>query len=145
MGNGSAEHGAGGFTPLHIIRWAVPADFMRVTGRTRREVSAHEGDRGVEIECPEVELLIPEEDIYRQCYFCLKWEQHHDRSRHHQLRGDLYWCSCVRFLIISDDAFQLLIRTMEQCRAKGKLRMKMHPKVYLRRRFRDIFPRGVYW
>ena len=66
--------------------------FVRRTGRKRKEVSADDGVATVE--CEEFEVLLPEEGLIRQCYYCLSWED--GERRYSQIKDDKYWCSKVR-------------------------------------------------
>ena len=65
---------------------------VRLTGRKRKEVSADDGTST--IECCELEVLVPEEGLIRQCYYCLSWED--GEGRYSQMKHDKYWCSRVR-------------------------------------------------
>lgn len=76
---------------LHQLLNAVPPLVHR-TGRKRKETSAD--DKTSTIVCEEFEVLIPEEALIRQCYYCLSWED--DEHRHSQIKDDKYWCSKVR-------------------------------------------------
>ena len=66
---------------------------VRRTGRKRKEVSAVDGVST--IVCYEFEVLVAEEGLVRQCYYCLTWEDD-ERSRHSEIKDDKYWCSRVR-------------------------------------------------
>jgi len=87
-GNGDADDPSGVFYQL------IHADppLVRRTGRKRKEVSAENGVST--IDCYELEVLVPEEGLIRQCYYCLSWED--DGRRHSQIKHDKYWCSSVR-------------------------------------------------
>lgn len=65
---------------------------VRRTGRKRKEASAD--DENSTVECEEFEVLLPEEGLIRQCYYCLSWED--DGRRYSQIKHDKYWCSKVR-------------------------------------------------
>lgn len=65
---------------------------VRRTGRKRKEVSADDG--AATVDCEEFEVLLPEEGLIRQCYYCLSWED--DERRYSQIKDDKYWCSKVR-------------------------------------------------
>lgn len=87
-GNGDEEDSNG---VLYQLLRADPP-LVRRTGRKRKEVSADDGVSTVE--CEEFEVLLPEEGLIRQCYYCLSWED--GERRHSQLKHDKYWCSRVR-------------------------------------------------
>ena len=89
QGNGDAGDPNGVFYQL------IHADppLVRRTGRKRKEVSA---DNGVSTtDCHEFEVLVSEEGLIRQCYYCLSWEEN-ERGRYSQIKHDKYWCSRVR-------------------------------------------------
>lgn len=58
---------------IHIL---LDADEIvaRLTGRTRTKESNDPDDKGKERECREIEILIPESGLLRQCYYYLAWE-----------------------------------------------------------------------
>ena len=87
-GNGDVEDSSGA---LYQLIHADPP-LVRRTGRKRKEVSADDGVSAVN--CEEFEVLLPEEALIRQCYYCLSWED--SKHRHSQIRNDKYWCSKVR-------------------------------------------------
>ena len=88
----AGRDGAWGDTAYNALLDLDLESVVRLTGRTRMERSV----RGALIECPEFEVLIPEDEFVRQCYYCLAWDN--DGDRHHKLINDLYWCSCVRLI-----------------------------------------------
>lgn len=87
-GNGDVDDPSGVYYQL------LHADppLVRLTGRKRKEVSADDGTST--IECCELEVLVPEEGLIRQCYYCLSWED--GEGRYSQMKYDKYWCSRVR-------------------------------------------------
>jgi len=93
-GNGDADDPDGVWYQL------LHADplMVRRTGRKRKEVSADDGSSTVD--CYEVEVLVPEEGLIRQCYYCLSWED--SERRYSQIKHDKYWCSSVRISLDSD-------------------------------------------
>lgn len=62
---------------------------VRRTGRKRKEDPA--GNKGSTIDCEEFEVLVPEEGLIRQCYYCLSWED--NEHRYSEIKHDKYWCS----------------------------------------------------
>lgn len=96
-GNGDAGDPKGVF---YQLLHADPPIVHR-TRRKRKEVSANDGDST--IDCYELEVLVPEEGLIRQCYYCLSWEND-ERGRHSQIKDDKYWCSRVR---VSSEPVQL--------------------------------------
>jgi len=86
-GNGDAEDPDGVWYQL------LHADppMVRRTGRKRKEISADDGASA--IDCYELEVLVPEEGLIRQCYYCLSWED--GERRYSQIKHDKYWCSSV--------------------------------------------------
>ena len=83
--------------PLNILVESYPPP-IRPTGRTRME-KPHGRTDGEEIVCQEMEVLVPDEGLLRQCYYCLEWEE--DNSPRFSRCGsndDIYWCSSVRSL-----------------------------------------------
>lgn len=80
--------------PNGVLYQLVDADppLVRRTGRNRNEASA--ADAVSIVDCDEFEVLIPEEGLIRQCYYCLSWED--DGHRYSQIKDDKYWCSKVR-------------------------------------------------
>lgn len=87
-GNGDADDPNG---VLYQLSRADPP-LVRRTGRKRKEVSADNGTSTVD--CYELEVLVPEEGLIRQCYYCLSWEE--DGRRYSHIQHDKYWCSSVR-------------------------------------------------
>ena len=103
-GNGDVDDPSGVFYQL------IHADppLVRRTGRKRKEVSA---DNGVStIDCYEFEVLVSEEGLIRQCYYCLSWEDD-VRGRYSQIKHDKYWCSRVR---VSSKPVRLSLRLTER-------------------------------
>ena len=88
-GNGDPDDQNG---VLHQLVHADPPLVHR-TGRKRKEVSADDGVST--ISCHEFEVLVPEEGLVRQCYYCLSWEED-ERNRYSQIKYDKYWCPRVR-------------------------------------------------
>jgi len=78
--------------PLNILLESNPPA-IRPTGRTRLE--KRQGIVGrEEIECAEMEVLVPEDGLLRQCYYCLEWEQDNvPRFGKCGWGNDVYWCS----------------------------------------------------
>jgi len=93
-GNGNADETDG---VLYQLLHADPP-MVRRTGRKRKEVSADDGSST--IDCYELEVLVPEEGLIRQCYYCLSWED--GERRYSQIKYDKYWCSSVRVSLESD-------------------------------------------
>lgn len=86
-GNGDEDSSGALYQLVH-----ADPPLVRSTGRKRKEVSA---DGGVAtVDCEEFEVLLPEEGLIRQCYYCLSWED--DGRRYSQIKHDKYWCSKVR-------------------------------------------------
>lgn len=93
-GNGNADDPDGiCYQLLH-----TDPSMVRRTGRKRKEVSADDG--AATIDCYEFEVLVPEEGLIRQCYYCLSWED--GERRYSQMKHDKYWCSSVRVSSESD-------------------------------------------
>lgn len=88
-GNGDVDDPNGVFYQL----FHADPPLVRRTGRKRKEFSANDGVTTVD--CYECEVLVPEEGLIRQCYYCLSWEDN-VRNRHSQTRHDKYWCLKVR-------------------------------------------------
>lgn len=90
--NSSRGSGAEGDSngALYQLLHADPP-LVRSTGRKRKEVSAD--DAASTADCEEFEVLLPEEGLIRQCYYCLSWEG--DERRYSQIKHDKYWCSKV--------------------------------------------------
>ena len=108
-GNGDAED------PNGVYYQLLNADppMVRRTGRKRKEVSADNG--ASTIDCHELEVLVPEGGLIRQCYYCLSWED--DGLRYSQIKYDKYWCSKVR--VSSKSAQPRLWLTKHSVRRKG--------------------------
>lgn len=87
-GNGDEKDSNGA---LYQLLHADPP-LVRRTERKRKEVSADDGVSVVD--CEEFEVLLPEEGLIRQCYYCLSWED--DEHRYSHIKHDKYWCSKVR-------------------------------------------------
>ena len=93
-GNGDAgDPGGVWYQLLH-----VDPPMVRRTGRKRKEVSADDGTSN--IECYEFEVLVPEEGLIRQCFYCLSWED--GERRYSEIKHDKYWCYRVRISSNSD-------------------------------------------
>jgi hypothetical protein len=102
-------------SPLVAALLSAKPPIVRRTGRKRKEISVESVNKyGAEIECSEFEVLITEDGLCRQCYYCLDWEEN-DR-RHHKLHKDIYWCSQVRKL-----SYRLSIGETDLCSARGKV------------------------
>ena len=93
-GNGDADDPDGVWYQL------LHADppMVRRTGRKRKEISADDGS--TTIDCYELEVLVPEGGLVRQCYYCMSWED--GKRRYSQIKYDKYWCSSVRVSSESD-------------------------------------------
>jgi len=89
QGNGDVDDPDGAF--YQLIHAYPP--LVRRTGRKRKEVSVDNGTSTVD--CYEFEVLILEEGLIRQCYYCLSWEDN-ESGRYSQIKHDKYWCSRVR-------------------------------------------------
>ncbi|KDQ60442.1 hypothetical protein JAAARDRAFT_191821 [Jaapia argillacea MUCL 33604] len=85
------------FHPFNVLSESEPV-VVRPTGRKRMEKKAGSDE---EVECVEFEVVIPEEGLLKQCYYCLYWEElgspRFDRCG---VNEDYYWC--------------------RQCQARGK-------------------------
>jgi len=79
---------------IHELLDAEP-QVVRLTGRKRKEISRAFNDEGKEIECVEVEVLIPESGLLHQCYYCLAWELAGETERFESCGKHAYWCSSV--------------------------------------------------
>jgi hypothetical protein len=80
--------------PLGILLESNPLA-IRPTGRIRLEKRQRIVGRE-EIECAEMEVLVPEDGLLRQCYYCLEWEQDNiPRFGKCGWGDDVYWCSSV--------------------------------------------------
>jgi hypothetical protein len=87
--------------PFNILVDASPG-VVRATGRKRTEKSCR--IEGEEVESVEFEVLVPEEGLLRQCYYCLDWEQPGVPrfAKCISVNDDDYWCPSVcRFILIS--------------------------------------------
>lgn len=74
----------------------------KLTGRMRSEkLCAKEG--GGEVVCYEIEVLIREDQLLRQCYYCLDFET--NLLRYECCGDDLYWCHEV--CVPSSDPYNL--------------------------------------
>ena len=80
--------------PFNILMDASP-EVVRATGRKRMEESCRID--GGEIESVEFEVLIPDDGLLRQCYYCLDWEQPGVPRFAKCISGsdDDYWCPSV--------------------------------------------------
>lgn len=121
-GNGDVDDPTGVFYQL----FHADPPLVRRTGRKRKEFSANDGVTTVDsYEC---EVLVPEEGLIRQCYYCLSWEDN-VRSRHSQTRHDKYWCLKVR---VSSGSARLCLllteRHEKQCKKKGRFLSSIIPK-----------------
>ncbi|KAF9023816.1 hypothetical protein BDZ89DRAFT_1114936 [Hymenopellis radicata] len=74
--------------PIHMLLDAEP-QVARRTGRMRSETLPGTGDA---VACYEVEVLIPEEGLRRQCYYCLQFEYEY-LPRFKVCGDDLFWCN----------------------------------------------------
>lgn len=121
-GNGDADDPTG---VLYQLSHADPP-LVRRTGRKRKEFSANGGVTAVN--CHEFEVLVPEEGLIRQCYYCLCWEDN-ARDRYSQIKYDKYWCSKVR---VSSKFIQVSLWLTEhnvcQCKKKGRFLSTITPK-----------------
>ena len=79
---------------IHELLDAEP-QVARLTGRKRKEVSRAFDEEGKEVECVEVEVLIPESGLLHQCYYCLAWETEGETERFNSCGDDTYWCASV--------------------------------------------------
>lgn len=80
--------------PIHIVLDSQ-TPVARLTGRTRTEKSKSAQDNGKEIVVHEVEVIIPDEGLLRQCYYCLAWEASGETTRWAAFADDSYWCESV--------------------------------------------------
>jgi hypothetical protein len=80
--------------PFNILMDASPG-VVRATGRKRMEKSCRID--GGEIESVEFEVLVPDEGLLRQCYYCLDWEQSGVPrfAKCISANDDDYWCPSV--------------------------------------------------
>ena len=85
--------------PFHILLDAdiesCKADRPIAAGR---EVSFALRDKGKVRIGHEIEVLIPEEGLLRQCYYCLAWEAEGPMEHWKPCGDETYWCPDVRFL-----------------------------------------------
>ncbi|CAL1706668.1 unnamed protein product [Somion occarium] len=65
---------------------------VKLTGRTRTERSKSPRDYGKEFTCYEFEVLIPDEGLLRQCYYCFAWEGEGRMTRFTACGDDVFWC-----------------------------------------------------
>ncbi|KAK7690059.1 hypothetical protein QCA50_006704 [Cerrena zonata] len=79
-------------SPIHILLDSDPP-VAKLTGRVRTEKSNNKPDNGKEILCQEIEVIMPEEGLLRQCYYCLSWETQGEETRWKQCGDDVYWCN----------------------------------------------------
>ncbi len=79
--------------PIHMLLDAEP-QVARRTGRMRSETIPGTGEV---VACYEVEVLVPEEGLRRQCYYCLQYE--YDLPRFNACGDDIFWCNTVRFAL----------------------------------------------
>lgn len=111
--SGNGENSDALMSPFNILLNADPPVFVP-TGRRRKEISAENGD---EIDCPEFELVIREDQLFRQCYYCLGWDDDWDRLL--KMEGDYYWCNsvCLFDLISSIHVVYILCsaRVWDEC------------------------------
>jgi hypothetical protein len=120
-GNGDADD------PNGVYYQLLHADppMVRRTGRKRKEVSADDGTST--IDCCELEVLVQEEGVIRQCYYCLSWED--DERRYSHIKYDKYWCSSVRVSSKSKHRrLRLTQQNAHQCKKKGRLLSTITPK-----------------
>jgi len=78
---------------------------VSMTGRMRAETSqawgAEEGQQTVSYE---MEVLVPDEGLLRQCYYCLEWEGLGRPTRFKKCGDDLFWCESVSEIVVSHQA-----------------------------------------
>ncbi|THU77798.1 hypothetical protein K435DRAFT_812122 [Dendrothele bispora CBS 962.96] len=81
--------------PIQMLLDAKPP-VVRMTGRMRAETSEAWGvDEGQQTVSYEMEVLVPDEGLLRQCYYCLEWEGLGRSTRFKKCGDDLFWCeSC---------------------------------------------------
>lgn len=97
---------------IHMLLDSDPR-VARLTGRMRSErwLSSQPGVASSEVACYEIEVLISEEGLRRQCYYCHEFEeteqprsianqsQHNPKfamRRYGSCGDDIYWCNSVR-------------------------------------------------
>ena len=114
--------------PNDILYQLFHADppLVRHTGRKRKEASP-DGGADLTVDCDELEVLVPEEGLIRQCYYCLSWEDNEHRYSH--MKHDKYWCSKVR---VSSKHVQFNVWLTEydthQCKKRGRFLSAITPK-----------------
>ena len=81
-------------SPIHILLDSR-TPVARLTGRMRAERSHLRRDDGMQVICREVEIIMPEEGLQRQCYYCLCWEYECETERLAPFADDMYWCESV--------------------------------------------------
>ena len=89
----------------------------RLTGRTRSELDPY---KKAQVVCHEVEILIDDEGLRRQCYYCLSYEWSTNRSpnRFSDCGGGAYWCKIVRAMVAIRPC-HLMVSL--QCEKRGRI------------------------
>jgi len=80
-------------SPIHIILDSN-TPVAKLTGRMKVQPSNFGPDNKSERACYEVEIIMPEEGLLRQCYYCLDWEYESMKPWHRfkACGDDTYWC-----------------------------------------------------
>ena len=87
-------------SPIHILLDSM-TPVARLTGRIRAEKSHLRQDGGMQVVCREVEIIMPEEGLQRQCYYCLGLESEGETDRFVPFADDMYWCESVSIFFFS--------------------------------------------
>ncbi|KAE9392223.1 hypothetical protein BT96DRAFT_924848 [Gymnopus androsaceus JB14] len=78
---------------MRTIHYPDVPQIARMTGRMRSERSSSQDySKGKEVVCYEVEVLIPDEGLLRQCYYCLAWEASGPMKRWKPCGEYMFWC-----------------------------------------------------
>ena len=87
-------------SPIHILLDSM-TPVARLTGRIRAERSNLRQDDGMQVICREVEIIMPEEGLQRQCYYCLCWEYECETERLAPFADDMFWCESVSIFVFN--------------------------------------------
>ncbi|KAF9554655.1 hypothetical protein CPC08DRAFT_783066 [Agrocybe pediades] len=74
----------------------VPSSSPYDPAETDTKLSRAYDGEGKEVECPEVEVLITESGLLRQCYYCLAWEGEGQTECFKSSGDDAFWCSLFK-------------------------------------------------
>ena len=87
-------------SPIHILLDSM-TPVARLTGRIRAERSNLRQDDGMQVICREVEIIMPDEGLQRQCYYCLGLESEGETDRFVPFADDMYWCKSVSIFVFN--------------------------------------------